>query len=75
MITFNSRNISAGLLIAATFSGFATSAQAVENGVTNWPNGVNTVLPAMMPPQGATQFMATPFTTRPTNSSMAMVTN
>lgn len=56
MITFNSRNISAGLLIAATFSGFATSAQAVENGVTNWPNGVNTVLPAMMPPQGATQF-------------------
>jgi hypothetical protein len=29
---------------------------ASENGGTNWPLGVNTVIPAILPPQGATEF-------------------
>jgi len=44
------------LILAALYASITTTAQAVENGVTNWPNGVNTVLPAMLPPPGATQF-------------------
>ncbi|MBL3827235.1 MULTISPECIES: transporter, partial [unclassified Marinobacter] len=44
------------LLTAALCSGAAATVQAVENGATNWPNGVNTVLPAMMPAPGETQF-------------------
>ena len=43
-------------LCAMTLAVCAASAtQAVENGVTNWPNGVNTALPALMPPPGETQ--------------------
>ena len=35
------------ILAMAICTGTAVTVQAVENGVTNWPNGVNTVLPAM----------------------------
>ena len=44
------------ILAMAICTGTAVTVQAVENGVTNWPNGVNTVLPAMMPAPGETQF-------------------
>lgn len=48
--------ITAQLLAATLYSVIAATSHAAENGVTNWPNGVNTVLPAMLPPPGATQF-------------------
>ncbi|PAU88081.1 hypothetical protein CK507_05835 [Pseudomonas sp. WN033] len=43
-------------LLASICAALAATSHAVENGVTNWPNGVNTVLPAMMPAPGETQF-------------------
>ncbi|BEH12994.1 MULTISPECIES: SphA family protein [Marinobacter] len=50
------RTLSSNLLAFAISMTAATSLQAVENGVTNWPNGVNSVLPAIMPAPGETQF-------------------
>jgi hypothetical protein len=44
------------LALATLCTGAITSAQAVENGTANWPNGVNTVLPAIRPAPGETQF-------------------
>ncbi|MEX2475801.1 transporter [Marinobacter sp.] len=44
------------LALVTACTGMVATAHAVENGVTNWPNGVNTVLPAMMPAPGETQF-------------------
>ena len=43
------------LLLTTLCLGGVTSVEAVENGTTNWPNGVNTVLPAIRPAPGETQ--------------------
>lgn len=43
-------------LISLGMSAHLPRAMAAENGATNWPLGVNTILPALLPPPGGTQF-------------------
>lgn len=43
------------LIVAALCIGTSISSHAVENGVTNWPKGVNTIQSAIMPAPGETQ--------------------
>lgn len=45
-----------GAALALGLSIDSRDAAATENGATNWPLGVNTILPALLPPPGNTQF-------------------